>query len=124
MNQLFLIATGGALGAMSRFLAVSSLTVLLGKDFPYGTLFVNAFGCFFAGIILVLIHEKGILNPHYQALIIVGFLGAFTTFSAFSIETIDLVQNGNIFSALTNTLLNVAVSISAAYLGMLLTRQI
>ncbi len=124
MNQLFLIATGGALGAMSRFLAVSSLTVLLGKDFPYGTLFVNAFGCFFAGIILVLIHEKGVLNPHYQALIIVGFLGAFTTFSAFSIETIDLVQNGNIFSALTNTLLNVAVSISAAYLGMLLTRQI
>ena len=123
MSQWFLIAFGGALGAMARFLALSSAVVFWGRDFPYGTLLVNGIGCFFAGLVLVIIQEKSILSPHYQSLIIVGFLGAFTTFSTFSVEVLELMQMGEWFKALLNVLLNVFVAILAAYMGMWLARS-
>ena len=120
--QLFLIGFGGACGAMVRFLAVSSTTALWGSGFPYGTLLVNTVGSFLAGIAFVLVLERGSFNAHHQALIIVGFFGAFTTFSTFSLETLTLLSDGALLQAIYNILANVSLSILAAYVGMFLAR--
>ncbi len=123
MNQLLFVALGGALGAMARFGVATSTTALLGKSFPYGTLFVNVIGGFFMGVALILMQEKGVFNIQTQALVIIGFFGAFTTFSAFSIDAIELIAAGKIINALNYILLSVFASIGATYLGILLTRQ-
>lgn len=122
IKQLLLIATGGALGAMTRFLALSSTTALLGNLFPYGTLIVNVTGSFFAGIMSMLILEKGGFSVHAQSLLIVGFLGAFTTFSTFSVDTLALMQDAQWLKAIANITLNLSLCLLATFLGIYLVR--
>lgn len=125
MRQLLLIATGGALGAMTRFLALSSVTALFGNAFPYGTLVVNVVGSFFAGIVSMLILDKGVFfSAHTQSLILVGFLGAFTTFSTFSMETLLLMQEAQWLKAVLNITLNLTLCLLASFLGIYLVREL
>ena len=121
-TQLFFIATGGALGAMTRFLALSSTTALLGNDFPYGTLIVNVTGSFFAGILSMLILDKSGFTMQIQSLLIIGFLGAFTTFSTFSVDTITLIQNAEWLKVMMNIFLNLSLCLLATFLGIYLVR--
>ena len=121
-TQLFFIATGGALGAMTRFLALSSTTALLGNDFPYGTLIVNVMGSFFAGILSMLILDKSGFSMQIQSLLIIGFLGAFTTFSTFSVDTITLIQNAEWLKVMMNIFLNLSLCLLATFLGIYLVR--
>ena len=89
MNQLISIALGGACGAVVRFLMSSGLYQWLGRGFPYGTLAVNVVGSFLIGLLTeALILQRIAIAVEYRAAILVGFIGAFTTFSTFSLETI------------------------------------
>lgn len=120
--QLLAIAAGGALGALMRFWVSSGVHGVAGRSFPYGTLTVNVLGSLLIGILYVAFNERLDVSPHWRALLLVGVLGAFTTFSTFSMETLELLEKGDVLKAAANVLLNVVLCISAAWLGVLLTR--
>ncbi|MDP3840813.1 MAG: CrcB family protein [Methylococcales bacterium] len=92
MNQLIVVALGGACGAITRFLVSSGIYQWLGRDFPYGTLVVNVIGSFLMGLLTegLILHRISI-GMEYRAAILIGFIGAFTTFSTFSLETFYLL---------------------------------
>jgi CrcB protein len=124
VQQLLAIAGGGALGAVLRFLMSSNIYRIFGRDFPYGTLAVNVLGSFAMGIIFILIVERGALSAEWRGVIIIGFLGAFTTFSTFSIETLSLLESGELSRAALNIFLSVALCLVATWLGLLIGRQL
>ncbi len=123
MNQLISIALGGALGAVIRFLMSAGLYQWLGRGFPYGTLAVNLVGSFLIGLLTeALILQRIAIAVEYRAAILVGFIGAFTTFSTFSLETIYLLEQGNLVKAGLNVLLSVLGCLIAVWMGLLLGR--
>ncbi len=124
MNNLLLIAGGGALGAVSRYLFSNGVHSLLGRGFPYGTLSVNVLGSLLMGFLYILLLERMDPGAHWRPLILIGFLGAFTTFSTFSIETLNLVENGDLYRAMLNILLSVTTCLLACWAGVLLGRQL
>lgn len=117
LSILGFIAIGGAFGACSRYLVSELCVTLFGRGFPYGTLTVNVIGSFIMGL-LIAAFENEILAPEpWRQIIGLGFLGALTTFSTFSMDNVLLMQQGAFFKMGLNVLLNVVLSISAAWLG-------
>jgi len=118
------IALGGAFGAVGRFVSSQWIYSLLGRSFPYGTLFVNFIGSFIMGLLVILLVDRFSTSPELRAFLLIGFLGSFTTFSSFSLETINLFTNGESLKAFVNMLVSVFVCVGACGLGMILGRQI
>jgi len=117
MNNILMIAAGGALGAISRY-GLSQLAInLFGKGFPFGTLIANFVGSLFMGLLFSLIETES-LAPQVRIAVGVGFLGAFTTFSTFSLDTVLMIQNGEIQKALFNVLFNVGLCLMAVFIGL------
>lgn len=124
MNQLVAIGIGGALGSVLRFWLSSGVHAWVGRAFPYGTLAVNVLGCLVMGTLFVLFLERFADNQVWRAGLLIGVLGGFTTFSSFSIETFNLIEQGEPFKALANVALSVVLCIGATWLGVILGRQI
>jgi len=124
LGELSAIAAGGAFGAIMRFLVSNRVYAWLGRDFPYGTLSVNVIGSFFIGIAFVLLTERLTVGAELRAFIMIGFLGAFTTFSTFSMESLFLLQEGLLFKAISNVLLNVLLCIFATWGGIIVSRSL
>lgn len=124
MQQLLYIAAGGALGAVMRFGVSNGVHLLFGRDFPYGTLTVNVLGSLLIGLFYILLIERYSLGPELRAILIIGMLGAFTTFSTFSMETYNLLESGELMKALVNVLLSVALCLVATWVGVVIGRQI
>ena len=121
MNNLILygfVALGGASGAVLRTMISQVAITLLGKGFPFGTLIVNVLGSFIMGILFALLDDNLIADTPWRQLIGLGFLGALTTFSTFSMDTLLLLQEGEWLKAALNVSLNVGLCIFVAYLGM------
>ena len=124
VNNLLAIAIGGSLGAVMRYLASTSVHQLFGTDFPYGTLTVNVVGSLLMGFISILLLERMMLAEFWRPIIIIGFLGAFTTFSTFSMETFNLIETGEMAKAFMNMLISVALCLGATWIGVIAGRQI
>jgi len=122
--QFLVIMLGGGLGAVARFVVSTRVNDKFAGDLPYGTLVVNVIGSFLMGFLAMWLVEKLGLNPLLRLAIFVGFLGAFTTFSTFSMETLNLFEEGLAGRALLNMLINVTLSVLAVWLGVMLGKQL
>lgn len=118
------VAFGGALGAMSRYWVYNAFLGWTENKFPYATLIINILGSFLIGIAFVLITERVQIGPEWRGIITVGFLGAFTTFSTFSMDTLGLVEQGQYGAALVYILSSVVVCIVVAWLGLSIAREL
>jgi CrcB protein len=121
--KLFYIALGGAGGALARYLLATHVQTLWTGLWPLGTLLVNAGGSLLIGCVFVLL-ERSLLHPDWRSIVVVGFLGAFTTFSTFSLETVELWQGGETALALFYALASVTCCVFAAAAGIALTRAV
>lgn len=124
MTQLLAIALGGATGALGRFLIGNGIYGWLGRGFPHGTLFVNVLGSFLMGFLTELLLHRFPVATEYRAAVLVGFLGAFTTFSTFALETFYLIDEGSLLKAFLNVLLSVLLCVMAVWLGIVWGRTV
>lgn len=124
MKHVLAIAMGGALGSVLRFWVSNWVTGMLGRGFPYGTLLVNVSGSLLMGFLYIVLIEKFNASTEWRALLLIGLLGGFTTFSSFSMETFNLIETGEILKALGNVILSVSVCLAATWLGVAVGRQI
>ena len=116
------IAVGGGCGSVARFLVAREMERCLGNFLPYGTLIVNVLGSLALGWLATVFLARPEINIALRLGIAVGFLGAFTTFSAFSLESVQLMLNGAVWRAALNVAINTIVCLSMCYLGMQLAR--
>lgn len=121
MNNLLLIASGGALGALARFGISKFIGKIIGGPFPWGTLTANFIGLFIIGVLFEFF-ERSILPQSMRYLITIGFLGALTTFSTYGLESLLLMKNGQIRIALFNILLSNIGGLICVGVGMLFSR--
>lgn len=122
MNQLLLIFIGGGLGSLTRFSLSKFIQENIDKAFPFGTLGVNMLASLILGILVGMFETKTLINPNYRTFIAIGFCGGFSTFSTFSNDTLQLIQNNRLPEALLNVLLNVVLCILATFGGLTLAK--
>lgn len=122
MGLLFSIGAGGFIGAILRFTISNWVNGLSSSSFPFGTLGVNVLGSFLIGFLFLYFQQVN-LSVYQKSLLITGLLGALTTFSTFSLDTILLIQEEFYVKALSNVALNVLLSLAATFLGMALFKR-
>ena len=117
------ISVGAILGANARYLVGGWVADRLGSAFPYGTLVINVSGSLLIGFVLTLATER-LMAPWFRPALAIGFLGAYTTFSTFSYETLALIQDGALPSAAVNVAASVGAAIVGVYVGTVLARAL
>lgn len=123
VTQILFIAGGGAVGAVLRYGMSLGIHSLFGRGFPYGTLAVNIIGSILMGLFYGALSER-LCGDAWRAGSTIGLLGAFTTFSTFSFETLNLLESGDHVLAAANVILSVALCIAGCWMGMVLGRMI
>jgi len=119
-----LVAAGSALGGVLRYVVGVALQQRLVSVFPYGTLTVNVTGSLLAGFLVRYLLQSPLGTPEVRALLLTGFCGGYTTFSAFSFESVQLFQEGDYWRGALNVLSNVVCSLGATALGFLLAQEL
>jgi fluoride exporter len=124
MNMIVAVAAGGAIGAVARFLVGRGMFHLMGPGFPWGTLTVNIVGSFLIGLMVELFALRYSLSHEWQGFIIIGILGGFTTFSAFSLEVGLMIEKGQISTAALYALGSMFVGVVALFAGLFAGRAL
>ena len=124
MVNIFIIGIGGFLGAISRYGVALWIGQRWGRNFPLGTFVINVSGSFLIGLLMSLFTERFMVNPQWRLMLVVGFLGAYTTFSTFEYETGALMKDGEWLIAMLNVLLSVSVGFIALKLGEVIAKSI
>jgi fluoride exporter len=122
MNAILLVAAGGAVGSVCRYLMASSLQKATGMEFPIGTVLVNVLGCFLIGALYVWLVARADPRNDLRVLLMVGVMGGFTTFSSFSLETVTLAMSGSYVSAALNVGVSLVACLCGTILGITLAR--
>jgi len=122
LSIILSVAVGGMIGALGRFFISAYVNKWLGTSFAYGTLTVNILGSFLIGFLFLYFEQ--VISPNLKSMLMTGMLGALTTFSTFSLETILMAQEGLYTKALLNIILNVIFSLSATIAGMWLFKKV
>ena len=124
MANYFIIGIGGFLGAVARYIVALWIGQRWGRIFPLGTFIVNISGCFLISLLMSLFTERFMENPQLRLFLVIGFLGAYTTFSTFEYETGNLVKDGEWTIALANVIISVIAGFVALKLGELIAKSI
>ena len=124
MHESIAIAVGGAAGSVLRYWTSVGVHAWAGRSFPYGTLTVNLLGCLVMGVLYVWLVERSGAGPAWRAGLLVGLLGGYTTFSSFSIETVNLIEGGEPARAALNVALSLSLCLAGTWLGVALARQL
>jgi CrcB protein len=124
MKELIAIALGGSMGAVARYAVANGVYAWLGRGFPHGTLVVNVSGCLMMGLLTELMLQRFALAVEYRAAILIGFLGAYTTFSTFALETLYLFEQGSLLKALLNILLSNVLCVAGVWFGLIWGRAL
>lgn len=122
MTTLLSVAAGGAIGALARYLTNTTVMRIVGPGFPWGTVVANVAGSFLMGVLVVVLAHKG--GMRFAPFLMTGVLGGFTTFSAFSLDTMTLIERGASAQAGAYVLGSVVLSVTALAVGMVLARGI
>jgi len=120
VRYLLFLAIAGALGTLCRYGLGGLAQRIVGTDFPWGTLFINILGCLIIGFVMQVALNSNVIPAASRIMVTIGFLGAFTTFSTFSYETVKFLEDGAWVSATLNIASNVGLGLIATFLGMLL----
>jgi len=120
LTKLLIIGAGGFVGAVLRYGISGWVQRSTTSTFPYGTLAVNILGSFLLGVVLYLVQERGVLPPAWRSAVAIGMLGALTTFSTFSYETMELLRSHEVPAAVLNIFVNVLLCLLAVWVGRLL----
>lgn len=123
MTRYLLILIGGGTGALARYAAASAVMTRFGGRFPLGTFLVNVTGSFLIGFLMTILTERFKLDPNWRLLLVVGFLGGYTTFSSFEWETFTAVREGAHWVGALNVIASVAFGYAAVWLGAVLGRR-
>ena len=118
LRNLLFVALGGTFGALARFGVGHWLSSLRAAHFPFATLLINVSGSLLMGLIYVAIAERTVLHPDWRSILMVGFLGSYTTFSTFSLETVTLLEQGLPVQAFANVGLSVLLCIAGTWAGI------
>jgi CrcB protein len=124
VNDILVISIGAILGANARWIISRYAARVLGPMFPYGTLFINVTGSFIVGFFMIWTTERVLLDPRWRLLIVVGFCGAFTTFSSYAFETMSYFEQGQWLLMFANFASNNLLCLGAALAGMALARAV
>jgi len=124
MKNYFLVSLGASLGGVFRYWVTSIVHIFMPATFPYGTLTVNVIGSFVLGFIIYFLDPNELIEPHIRTFLTIGFCGAFTTFSTFSVETLNLLRESEYFLAGMNILLNLSFSLVAALVAFWMAKVI
>ena len=124
MTKYLMVGIGGALGSILRFWVGGYVSNRLGVRFPYGTFFINCTGSFLIGLVVTLLAERTHWSPNWRYLIPIGFIGGYTTFSTFELETFRNFQDGEVLIAGLNVALSVVIGFVSVWLGVITGRTI
>jgi len=124
VNDILVVSIGAILGANARWIISRFAARILGPVFPYGTLFINVTGSFIVGFFMIWTTERVLIDPRWRLLIVVGFCGAFTTFSSFAFETMAYFEQGQWLLLFANFASNNLLCLGAALAGMALARAV
>jgi len=124
MSMILAVAAGGAVGAVGRYFTVLCVSQWLGQGLPYGTIIVNIVGSFALGVLIETAGVTWPLSNELRAFFVVGVLGAYTTFSSFSSDTMTLIEHGEFLQAGSYIIASVVLSIGALFCGMIFCRQL
>jgi fluoride exporter len=122
MSKLFLIGLAGFLGTLSRYWMSGLIAKRYGETFPMGTLVVNLLGCFLIGLLFYLFEERFLVNQTVRTAVLIGFLGGFTTFSSFGLQTFTLLQDGEFGLAILNMTASNIAGLLLVWAGYTLAR--
>ena len=123
MIRYLLVVIGGGTGALARYVAASAIMTRFGGKFPLGTLVINVTGSFLIGFLMTMLTERFKLDPNWRLLLVVGFLGGYTTFSSFEWETYSSVREGGLWTGMLNVVSSVMLGYVAVSLGSMLARR-
>jgi CrcB protein len=123
MIRYLLVLIGGGTGALVRYVAASAIMARFGGRFPLGTLVINVTGSFLIGFLMTMLTERLHFDPKWRLLLVVGFLGGYTTFSSFEWETYTAVRDGSLRTGMLNIVSSVMLGYLAVWLGVMLARR-
>jgi CrcB protein len=115
-----MVAIGGAAGSLARYILGTAIAARAGGRFPFGTVIINITGSFLIGFLMTALTARALPSPNLRLLLVIGFLGGYTTFSSFEWETLGLVRDGTYWLALVNSLGSVIAGFIAVWLGAML----
>jgi len=118
--EYLVIGIGGFLGANTRYLVAGWAARRFGATFPYGTFIINISGSFILGFFMAFLRDRAFIHPNYRLFFAIGFLGAYTTFSTFTYESLRLLQDGSLLLGFTNILASIIIGLVGVFIGFVL----